>query len=174
MKRFRKHKISNFVPFYRLRFSQKGFLTIAGFSELEEAERDDIDPWLPHTPVMEPKLDLETSKYIAAKVGDKFCELVEQERHAMSEAGDEGIFIFLRSLIFANENATNKIISFIYICISQTYKMENKFRQHCLKVIARHIYFLFHRKKLVHCQTLFSYSQTLVSLALITQSKNKV
>lgn len=79
---------------YRLRFSQKGFLTIAGFSELEEAERDDIDPWLPHTPVMEPKLDLETSKYIAAKVGDKFCELVEQERHAMSEAGDEGILFF--------------------------------------------------------------------------------
>ena len=101
---------------FRLRFSQKGFLTIAGFSELEEAERDDIDPWLPHTPVMEPKLDLETSKYIAAKVGDKFCELVEQERHAMSEAGDEGIF-FLHSLIFANENATNQIISFAYLIL---------------------------------------------------------
>lgn len=74
-----------------MRFSQKGFLTIAGFSELEEAEKDDIDPWLPHTPVMEPKLDLETSKYIAAKVGDKFCELVEQERNAISEAGEDGM-----------------------------------------------------------------------------------
>ena len=93
MKKFKKHK-NQILFLYRLRFSQKGFLTIAGFSELEEAERDDIDPWLPHTPVMEPKLDLETSKYIAAKVGDKFCELVEQERHAMSEAGDEGIFFF--------------------------------------------------------------------------------
>ena len=93
MKKFKKLK-NQILFLYRLRFSQKGFLTIAGFSELEEAERDDIDPWLPHTPVMEPKLDLETSKYIAAKVGDKFCELVEQERHAMSEAGDEGIFFF--------------------------------------------------------------------------------
>jgi hypothetical protein len=117
MKKFKKHK-NQILFLYRLRFSQKGFLTIAGFSELEEAERDDIDPWLPHTPVMEPKLDLETSKYIAAKVGDKFCELVEQERHAMSEAGDEGIFFFLlHSLIFANENATNQIISFAYLIL---------------------------------------------------------
>lgn len=39
---------------------------------------------------MEPKLDLETCKYIAAKVGDKFCELVEQERNAIAEAGEDG------------------------------------------------------------------------------------
>jgi len=65
-------------------------LTIAGFSELSDAEYDDIEPWLPHLPVMEPKMDVETSKYVVAKIGDKFCELVQQEREARSWAEDEG------------------------------------------------------------------------------------
>lgn len=38
---------------------------------------------------MEPLLDIETAKYIIAKVGDKFCELVEQEKEARAWAGDE-------------------------------------------------------------------------------------
>ncbi|VDI29098.1 Hypothetical predicted protein [Mytilus galloprovincialis] len=92
-----------FYAFRRLRFSQKGFLTIAGFSELEDAEKDDIDPWLPHTPVMEPKLDLETCKYIAAKVGDKFCELVEQERNAIAEAGEDAKIAWKRAVTGVRE-----------------------------------------------------------------------
>lgn len=38
----------------------------------------------------EPELDVENSKFIIAKVGDKFCELVEQEKEAKSWAGDNG------------------------------------------------------------------------------------
>ena len=34
----------------RLKFSPKGAVTIAGFSELSEAEPDDIEPWLPKFP----------------------------------------------------------------------------------------------------------------------------
>lgn len=74
----------------RLRYSQKGFLTIAGFSELSDAEYDDIEPWLPHVPIMEPKMDVETSKYVIAKIGEIFCQLVGQEHEARSWAGDEG------------------------------------------------------------------------------------
>ena len=76
---------------FRLRYSKNGFLTIAGFSELTDAENDDIDPWLPHVPLIEPKIDIETSKYIVAKVGDKFCELVQQEQEAKNLAGDDGM-----------------------------------------------------------------------------------
>ena len=65
---------------------------IDGFSELSDANNEDIDPWLPNIPVMEPKIDIETAKYIVARVGDKFCELVQQEREAKSLAGDEGQF----------------------------------------------------------------------------------
>lgn len=39
--------------------------------------------------VMHPELDIETSKYIIAKVGDKFCELVEQEKEAKSWIGNK-------------------------------------------------------------------------------------
>lgn len=39
---------------------------------------------------MSPKISIETSKFIVAKVGDKFCELVTQEREAMSWAGEDG------------------------------------------------------------------------------------
>lgn len=63
---------------------------IDGFSELSDAINDDIDPWLPNIPVMEPKIDIDTAKYIVARVGDKFCELVQQERESKSLAGDEG------------------------------------------------------------------------------------
>lgn len=41
--------ISSFL-FARLKFSPKGAVTIAGFSELSEAEPDDIEPWLPRFP----------------------------------------------------------------------------------------------------------------------------
>lgn len=75
---------------HRLRYSQRGFLMIDGFSELSDAINDDIDPWLPNIPVMEPKIDIDTAKYIVARVGDKFCELVQQERESKSLAGDEG------------------------------------------------------------------------------------
>jgi lysine-specific demethylase 3 len=74
----------------RLRYSQKGFLTIAGFSEPAEAEESDVDPWLPHTPVIHPKLDVDTAKFIVTKVGDKFCELVEQEKECRSWVDDNG------------------------------------------------------------------------------------
>ena len=67
-----------------LRYNQKQALTIAGFSEPTDAEADDIELWMPSTPTMEPKIDLLMAKYLLTNVGDRFCELVEQEKEAMS------------------------------------------------------------------------------------------
>ncbi|KAK3095194.1 hypothetical protein FSP39_011276 [Pinctada imbricata] len=92
-----------FWAFRRLRYSQKGFLTIAGFSELTDAENDDIEPWLPHVPLIEPKIDIETSKYIVAKVGDKFCELVQQEQEAKNLAGDDAKIAWKRAVTGVRE-----------------------------------------------------------------------
>ncbi|XP_023930882.1 lysine-specific demethylase 3A-like isoform X2 [Lingula anatina] len=61
---------------------------IAGFSHPSDAEVDDIAPWMPQTPVIHPRLDVETALYIITRVGDKFCELVMQEQAAMSWAGE--------------------------------------------------------------------------------------
>lgn len=49
--------------------------------------------------VEDPELDVENSKFIIAKVGDKFCELVEQEREAKSWAGEDGKFSGQRRLV---------------------------------------------------------------------------
>ena len=59
-------------------------LSIAGFSEPSDAEADDIELWMPRLPLMEPILDLRMAKYMITNVGDKFCEMVEQEKEAMS------------------------------------------------------------------------------------------
>ena len=112
----------NFVFYFcRLKFSTKGFLTIAGFCQPSDADADDVELWMPCLPckyfeqlhtsinnyycanynygfniecilltafyfisVFEPKLDVNMAKYVIANVGDRFCELVEQEKEAMS------------------------------------------------------------------------------------------
>ena len=38
--------------------------------------------------VLEPHWDVDTAKYIITNVGDKFCELVEQEKEALTWAED--------------------------------------------------------------------------------------
>ncbi|XP_061186493.1 lysine-specific demethylase 3A-like isoform X2 [Saccostrea echinata] len=92
-----------FYAFRRLRYSQRGFLMIDGFSELSDAINEDIDPWLPNIPVMEPRIDIETAKYIVARVGDKFCELVQQEREAKNLAGDEAKIAWKRAVTGVRE-----------------------------------------------------------------------
>ena len=73
-------------PAIRLRYSRNGNLTIAGFSEPDQCEQEDLAPWLPFPP--DPAdtkcLDAETSRYILEKVGDQFCQLVGQEEEAKS------------------------------------------------------------------------------------------
>lgn len=87
-----------FYAFRRLKYSSRSIVTIDGFSELSDADPDDIEPWLPRFPVEEPDLDIENSKFIIAKVGDKFCELVEQEREAKSWAGEHAKVAWKRAV----------------------------------------------------------------------------
>ncbi|XP_067656839.1 probable JmjC domain-containing histone demethylation protein 2C isoform X2 [Haliotis asinina] len=92
-----------FYAFRRLRYSSKGVVTISGFSELSDAEMDDIEPWLSRTPVQEPSLDIETSKFIITRVGDKFCELVEQERETKALAGTNAKIAWKRAVTGVRE-----------------------------------------------------------------------
>ncbi|ESO96842.1 hypothetical protein LOTGIDRAFT_214375 [Lottia gigantea] len=85
-----------FYAFRRLKYNLKGSVSIYGFSELSDADPDDIEPWLPRTPA--PKLDIETSKFIISKVGDRFCELVEQEKESMSLVGKNGKIAWKRAV----------------------------------------------------------------------------
>jgi len=56
-------------------------LTIAGFSQPQDASEEDLKLWLPSEEP--PKdLDVETAKFLIAHVGDQFCDLVKQEKEA--------------------------------------------------------------------------------------------
>ncbi|GFS09399.1 lysine-specific demethylase 3 [Elysia marginata] len=92
-----------FYAFRRLKYNPRGIVTIDGFSELPDADPDDIEPWLPRFPVMEPELDVETSKFIISKVGDKFCELVEQEKEAKTWAGEDVKIVWKRAVMGVRE-----------------------------------------------------------------------
>lgn len=103
----RSKKIPNifcrFYAFRRLKYSPKGAVTNAGFSELSDADPDDIEPWLPRYPVEEPVLDKEIGKFILSKVGDKFCELVEQEKEAKSLSGMDPPIVWKRAVTGVRE-----------------------------------------------------------------------
>ncbi|KAL8562748.1 hypothetical protein ACOMHN_022623 [Nucella lapillus] len=103
----RSKKIPNifcrFYAFRRLKYSSKGAVAIAGFSELSDAVPDDIEPWLPRYPVEEPVLDEDIGKFILSKVGDKFCELVEQEKEAKSLSGMDPPIVWKRAVTGVRE-----------------------------------------------------------------------
>ena len=53
------------------------------------------------TTVAEPVLDGEMAKFIITKVGDKFCELVEQEKEAKSLSGTDREWPFFSCPLFS-------------------------------------------------------------------------
>ena len=80
--------LNDFVSFFafRLRYTNKGRLTFSGFCEPADANADDMKQWNTHWPLSEPAMDVEQAKYVIDCVGDRFCELVEQESEAMTWA----------------------------------------------------------------------------------------
>ena len=79
----RNRKPTIFCRFYdyrKLAF-KSNILTIAGFSQPQDATEEDLKLWLPSE---EPPsdLDFETAKFVIAHVGDQFCDLVKQEKEA--------------------------------------------------------------------------------------------
>ncbi|XP_057205404.1 lysine-specific demethylase 3B isoform X2 [Triplophysa rosa] len=71
-----------FFHFRRLAFTKKGVLRVEGFLSPQQSDGMAMGLWLPSTTAKE-RLDLDTSKYILANVGDQFCQLVMSEKEAM-------------------------------------------------------------------------------------------
>lgn len=53
-----------------------------GFLSPQQSDPHAMGLWLP-SPATQEGLDLDTSKYILANVGDQFCQLVMSEKEAM-------------------------------------------------------------------------------------------
>uniref|UniRef100_F6UNC1 Lysine-specific demethylase n=2 Tax=Ornithorhynchus anatinus TaxID=9258 RepID=F6UNC1_ORNAN len=71
-----------FFHFRRLIFTRKGILRVEGFLSPQQSDPDAMNLWIPSSSLAE-GIDLETSKYILANVGDQFCQLVMSEKEAM-------------------------------------------------------------------------------------------
>ncbi|CAI5651917.1 unnamed protein product [Oreochromis niloticus] len=71
-----------FFHFRRLAFTRKGVLRVEGFLSPQQSDSMAMGLWLP-VPAVHEGLDLDTSKYILANVGDQFCQLVMSEKEAM-------------------------------------------------------------------------------------------
>nr|XP_008103206.1 PREDICTED: lysine-specific demethylase 3B isoform X1 [Anolis carolinensis] len=71
-----------FFHFRRLIFTRKGILRVEGFLNPQQSDSDAMSLWIPSCSPAE-GIDLETSKYILANVGDQFCQLVMSEKEAM-------------------------------------------------------------------------------------------
>uniref|UniRef100_A0A672MI11 Lysine-specific demethylase n=1 Tax=Sinocyclocheilus grahami TaxID=75366 RepID=A0A672MI11_SINGR len=71
-----------FFHFRRLAFTKKGVLRVEGFLSPQQSDSMAMGLWLPSLTAQE-GLDLDTSKYILANVGDQFCQLVMSEKEAM-------------------------------------------------------------------------------------------
>ncbi|XP_023689684.2 lysine-specific demethylase 3B isoform X2 [Paramormyrops kingsleyae] len=71
-----------FFHFRRLAFTRKGVLRVEGFLSPQQSDPHAMGLWLP-SPATQEGLDLDTSKYILANVGDQFCQLVMSEKEAM-------------------------------------------------------------------------------------------
>ncbi|KAM5172810.1 lysine-specific demethylase 3B isoform 2-T2 [Mantella aurantiaca] len=71
-----------FFHFRRLVFTRKGILRVEGFLSPQQSDSEAMRLWVPYSVPAE-GIDLETSKYILANVGDQFCQLVMSEKEAM-------------------------------------------------------------------------------------------
>uniref|UniRef100_A0A7N4PLK3 Lysine-specific demethylase n=1 Tax=Sarcophilus harrisii TaxID=9305 RepID=A0A7N4PLK3_SARHA len=71
-----------FFHFRRLIFTRKGILRVEGFLSPQQSDPEAMNLWIPSSSLAE-GIDLETSKYILANVGDQFCQLVMSEKEAM-------------------------------------------------------------------------------------------
>lgn len=71
-----------FFALTRLAFTRKGILRVEGFLSPQQSDSMAMGLWLP-APAIQGGLDLDTSKYILANVGDQFCQLVMSEKEAM-------------------------------------------------------------------------------------------
>ncbi|EEB18344.1 JmjC domain-containing histone demethylation protein 2B, putative [Pediculus humanus corporis] len=74
-----------FYAFRKLRYTKNGQLAIAGFSDPHtDPSEEDLKLWLPSPDKPPADLDLVMSRFLLQQVGDQFCDLLKQEKEAVS------------------------------------------------------------------------------------------
>lgn len=103
----------------RLAFTRKGVLRVEGFLSPQQSDAMAMGLWLP-APTVQEGLDLDTSKYILANVGDQFCQLVMSEKEAMMMVEPHREFKHLLT-------NTNPLFFHSVICLVFHSSFENRF-----------------------------------------------
>ncbi|XP_043560459.1 lysine-specific demethylase 3A-like isoform X1 [Chiloscyllium plagiosum] len=71
-----------FFHFRKLHFNKHGVLRAGGFLTPNQCDPESLRLWMPSDANID-GLDLDTSKYILANIGDHFCQLVMSEKEAL-------------------------------------------------------------------------------------------
>lgn len=87
-----------FLFCFRLIFTRKGILRVEGFLNPQQSDPEAMSLWIPSSSPAE-GIDLETSKYILANVGDQFCQLVMSEKEAMMMVEPHRKLLFFKPFI---------------------------------------------------------------------------
>jgi len=78
---------------FRLCIDNENITQTCGFASEQDATSSDLDLWMPQT--RDAPMAVDTAKYIVGHVGAGFCELIEQEKSAMSWMGPDGMLAYL-------------------------------------------------------------------------------
>lgn len=78
------HAYCRFMEYRKLCYSRTGCILNAGFSEPSEATSEHLSQWLPQFGNPPKDLNFNTSKSLLEHIGDQFCDLIEQEKEALS------------------------------------------------------------------------------------------
>lgn len=78
------HAYCRFMEYRKLCYHKNGTILNAGFSEPSEAMSEHLNQWLPQLDDPPKDLNLNTSKALIEHIGDQFCDLIEQEKEALS------------------------------------------------------------------------------------------
>ncbi|XP_055952912.1 lysine-specific demethylase 3A-like [Argiope bruennichi] len=73
-----------FMEYRKLCFSKTGQIFSAGFSHPSDATNEHLSLWLPQPQDPPKDLNFETAKSLLEHTGDQFCDLIEQEKEALS------------------------------------------------------------------------------------------
>ncbi|KAG8185327.1 hypothetical protein JTE90_008232 [Oedothorax gibbosus] len=73
-----------FMEYRKLCLTKQGLIQSAGFSNPDDATEEHLSQWLPNPKDPPKELNFETAKSLLEHCGDQFCDLIEQEREAVS------------------------------------------------------------------------------------------
>lgn len=114
------YHVFDYLPSHlRLIFTRKGVLRVEGFLSPQQSDPDAMNLWIPSSSLAE-GIDLETSKYILANVGDQFCQLVMSEKEAMMMVEPH------RKTPFCLFSRHSCLRTFIFCCLKEECVVSNR------------------------------------------------